>query len=207
VFNKTRLVSKEKALPGREFSVMIKNEHFVNGNLLYGNLPKHLEKCVVGMGCFWGAERLFWNLEGVFSTSVGYCGGYTKNPTYEEVCSGKTGHVEVVQIIFDPAVITFDLLIKIFFENHNPTEYMKQGNDVGTQYRSAIFTYNKKQEIIAKDVLINFENKLIKNGFDKIRTEINMIEEYYFAEEYHQQYLAKNVNGYCGLRGTGVSCT
>jgi len=204
---KTNLITKNKALPGRVDAIKINEKHFVNGNYLFGNIPENLEKCVVGMGCFWGAERLFWNLRGVFSTSVGYCGGYTKNPTYEEVCSGKTGHVEVVQIIFDPLVITYDSLIKIFFENHDPTEYMRQGNDVGTQYRSAIFTFSKMQESIANNIKIDFEEKLIKNGFSNIKTEITMIDEYYFAEEYHQQYLAKNINGYCGLKGTGFYCT
>ena len=193
-------------MPGRDDSIVIGSNHYVNGNLMFGDFPSNLEQCIVGMGCFWGAERLFWKIKGVYSTSVGYCGGFTKNPTYEEVCSGKTGHVEVVRILFDPEIVSYDYLIKVFFENHNPTEYMRQGNDVGTQYRSAIFTINEYQKMIALNIKKDFEKSLIDVGFGNIVTEINNLEKYYFAEEYHQQYLAKNINGYCGLRGTGVSC-
>ena len=206
MFDNTGLVLKKDALPGRKESIVISKNHYINGNLLYGDLPESLEKCIVGMGCFWGAERLFWKIKGVYSTSVGYCGGFTINPTYDEVCSGKTGHAEVVQIIFNPEIVSYKNLIEIFFENHNPTEYMRQGNDVGSQYRSAIFTFNDYQRNIIMIIKEKFEKKLIENGFGKIVTEITNCKKYYFAEDYHQQYLAKNVNGYCGLGGTGVSC-
>ena len=206
MFDKTHLIKKDDALSGRDQCVVISNRHYVNGNILYGNFDGGLEKIVVGMGCFWGAERLFWKIKGVYSTSVGYCGGYTKNPTYEEVCSRKTGHAEVVRVVFDPKIISFEKIIKIFFENHNPTEYMRQGNDIGSQYRSVIFTSNDIQYDVANKIAIDFESKLIDNGFDKIKTQIEMVGDYFFAEEYHQQYLAKNTNGYCGLKGTGVSC-
>ena len=206
MFNKTNIILEKDALPGRKKSIVVCENHYISGNLLYGDLPKNLERCVIGMGCFWGAERLFWKIEGVYSTSVGYCGGFTINPTYEEVCSGKTGHTEVVQIIFNPEIVSYDYLIKVFFENHNPTEYMRQGNDIGTQYRSAIFTFNDSQKNIVIKIKEKFEQRLVNSGFGEIVTEINDCEGYYFAEEYHQQYLAKNKNGYCGLKGTGVYC-
>ena len=200
------LLPAESTLPGRATAVQVPERHFVNGHPLKPPFPAGLEQAVFGMGCFWGAERLFWLTPGVYSTSVGYAGGQTKNPTYEEVCSGFTNHTEVVQVTFDPKVLPYEQLLKVFWEGHDPTQGMRQGNDAGTQYRSAVFTYGEKQ---LKAALISrnaFQKNLSQAGFGKITTEIAAAPAYYFAEDYHQQYLGKEPNGYCGLGGTGVSC-
>ena len=180
--------------------------HFVNGNRLEPPFPAGMELALFGMGCFWGAERVFWQRAGVYSTSVGYAGGVTPNPTYEEVCSGRTGHAEVVRVVFDPAVIPFDALLRVFWESHDPTQGMRQGNDVGTQYRSAIYCYGTAQRAAAEASRKKYEAALIAAGHDPITTEIADAPEFYYAEAYHKQYLAKNPRGYCGLGGTGVRC-
>lgn len=202
----TTLPSAAEALPGRDQPLPVPTTHFVNGAPLRPPFPKGLEEAVFGLGCFWGAERKFWQTEGVFSTSVGYAGGYTPNPTYEEVCSGKTGHAEVVRVIFDPAKVSYEQLIKVFFESHDPTQGMRQGGDIGTQYRSAIYTTSDVQKQTARAALQTYQSKLHAAGFGAITTEIRDAPEFYFAEGYHQQYLAKNPNGYCGIGGTGISC-
>ena len=184
----------------------VPEHHFVNGAPLRGPYPAHLQQAVFALGCFWGAERVFWQQDGVFVTSVGYAGGITPNPTYQEVCSGDTGHTEVVGVVFDPEAVSYAELLRIFWENHDPTQGMRQGNDVGTQYRSAIFTLDGEQESEARRSLAAYQAELDKAGFGTITTEILPLEAYYFAEDYHQQYLAKNPGGYCGLGGTGVSC-
>jgi peptide-methionine (S)-S-oxide reductase len=195
------------ALPGRPNPVPTAETHFVNGNPLKGPYPPGTETIVLGLGCFWGAERRFWQLpKGVFVTAVGYAGGYTPNPTYEEVCTGQTGHNEVVLVAFDPAGPPLDALLRTFFESHNPTQGMRQGNDVGTQYRSGIYTSGPGQEATAKAVRAAYAEALRARDFPDITTEIVPLETFYFAEAYHQQYLAKNPAGYCGLGGTGVSC-
>ncbi|HVE62301.1 MAG TPA: peptide-methionine (S)-S-oxide reductase MsrA [Mycobacteriales bacterium] len=204
--SKTQLVDPEQALPGRDTAVAVPAQHFVLGTPLRPPYPDGMEVAVVGLGCFWGAERVFWQLDGVHSTSVGYAGGYTPNPTYEEVCSGRTGHTEVVQVVFDPAVISYAELLRVFFESHDPTQGMRQGNDTGTQYRSAIYTTTDEQAQVAKEARESYEPVLRKAGYGAITTEIVPAGEYYFAEDYHQQYLAKNPRGYCGIGGTGVSC-
>jgi peptide-methionine (S)-S-oxide reductase len=180
--------------------------HFVNGNRLEPPFPAGMELALFGMGCFWGAERVFWQRAGVYSTSVGYAGGLTPNPTYEEVCSGRTGHAEVVRVVFDPATIPFDALLAAFWESHDPTQGMRQGNDVGTQYRSAIYCYGAAQRAAAEASRKKYEAALIAAGHDPITTEIADAPEFYYAEAYHQQYLAQNPRGYCGLGGTGVRC-
>ena len=179
--------------------------HFVNGHSLT-DVPEGYQKALFGMGCFWGAERLFWQTPGVWSTAVGYAGGFTPNPTYEEVCSGRTGHAEVVLVVFDPAVVTYDQLLKVFWEGHDPTQGMRQGNDVGTQYRSAIYTFDDEQRQAAEGSRKLFADKLHDADYGEITTEITDAPPFYYAEPYHQQYLGKNRNGYCGLGGTGVSC-
>jgi len=195
----------ETAIKGREQSLEIAVNHYVNENPVKGPYPKQYRQLIVAMGCFWGAERMFWEQEGVFSTSAGYIGGSTKNPTYEEVCSGKTGHAESVLIVYDPAIITLNKLLAIFWEGHDPTQYMRQGNDIGTQYRSVIFFPDEADlELINKTKRL-FQEQLARSGYGRIVTEIMPFEAFYFAENYHQQYLAKNPNGYCGLGGTGVS--
>ncbi|MDP4025329.1 peptide-methionine (S)-S-oxide reductase MsrA [Methylobacterium sp. NEAU 140] len=195
------------ALPGRPTPLPTARTHFVNGNPLKGPYPPGTETIVLGLGCFWGAERRFWQIpEGVFVTAVGYAGGYTPNPTYEEVCSGRTGHNEVVLVAFDPAVLPLDAVLRTFFESHDPTQGMRQGNDVGTQYRSGIYTGGPGQEATAQAVRAAYAAALKDQGFPDVTTEIVPLTEFYFAEEYHQQYLAKNPGGYCGLGGTGVSC-
>lgn len=194
------------ALPGRATPMPVPDAHYVNGNPLAGPFPDHLEIAVFGMGCFWGAERLFWEMDGVYSTSVGYAGGKTPNPDYREVCSGGTGHAEVVQIVFDPSVTGFDELLARFWESHDPTQGMRQGNDVGTQYRSAIYTTSEEQAAAARRTRDAYQARLNESGYGAITTEIAPLDRYYFAEDYHQQYLAKNPNGYCGIGGTGVSC-
>lgn len=184
----------------------VPEHHYVNGATLRGPFEDHLRQAVFALGCFWGAERVFWQLDGVVVTSVGYAGGITPNPTYEEVCSGNTGHTEVVQVVFDPAKLSYAELLKKFWENHNPTQGMRQGNDIGTQYRSAIFTLDDTQKAEARRSLAAYQVELSNAGLGAITTDVLPLDTYYFAEDYHQQYLAKNPGGYCGLGGTGVSC-
>jgi peptide-methionine (S)-S-oxide reductase len=204
--NKRQMVTAEDALPGRSRPMPVPETHFVNGHTLVPPFPEGMEQAVFGMGCFWGAERIFWKLPGVYTTAVGYAGGITPNPTYEEVCSGLTGHSEVVLVVFDPAVISYEEVLKAFWEGHDPTQGMRQGNDVGTQYRSAISTYGELQHKSAEATRDAFQDVLTKAGKGQITTEIREAAEFFYAEDYHQQYLAKNPNGYCGLGGTGLSC-
>jgi peptide-methionine (S)-S-oxide reductase len=196
----------DTALPGRSEQMSVPDGHFVNGNPLQGPFPDHLRLALFGMGCFWGVERKFWQLEGVYSTSAGYAAGITKNPTYQEVCSGMTGHNEVVLVVYDPAVRSYQDLLQAFWEGHNPTQGMRQGNDTGTQYRSGIYTYDEQQAAQATASFETFQAALVGAGYGEITTEILPAPTYYYAEDYHQQYLAKNPNGYCGLGGTGVRC-
>ncbi len=200
------MISASDALPGREAAMPVPARHFVNGNPLKGPFPDHLETAIFGMGCFWGAERLFWELPGVFSTAVGYAGGHTPNPTYEETCTARTGHSEVVLVVFDPKRIGFGDLLTVFWENHKPNQGMRQGNDVGTQYRSVIYTTTKAQLDLALASRDTFQAALLKAGQGQITTEIKADQTFYYAEDYHQQFLAKNPNGYCGISGTGVTC-
>ena len=202
----TTLPTADTALPGRDTVMPVPEQHFVNGNPLRGPFPAHLQEAVFGLGCFWGAERVFWQLDGVYSTSVGYAGGITPNPTYDEVCSGGTGHTEVVSVIFDPQIISYDALLKVFWESHDPTQGMRQGNDRGTQYRSAIYASDADQLTQARASREAYQTQLNGAGLGAITTEIAEAGPYYFAEDYHQQYLAKNPGGYCGIGGTGVSC-
>ena len=192
------------ALPGRAETMPVPEVHYVNGNPLIGPFPSHLEQAIFGLGCFWGAEVKFWERDGVYTTAVGYAGGTTPNPTYEEVCSGQTGHNEVVLVVFDPAIVSYAQLLTLFWENHDPTQGMRQGNDVGTQYRSGIYTHSEEQLSQAKQSLAIYQDNLKTNGFDPITTEIIPVPDFYYAEHYHQQYLAKVPNGYCGIGGTGV---
>lgn len=180
--------------------------HYVNGNRMTAPFPDTLQQAVFGLGCFWGAERLFWQTDGVFSTAAGYAGGHTEHPTYKEVCTGTTGHAEVVLVIYDPGVVSFRQLMKVFWENHDPTQGMRQGNDVGTQYRSAIYTMNDEQAQTARESLATYQAELLAAGHGDITTEITPLDTFFYAEDYHQQYLAKNPDGYCGIGGTGVSC-
>jgi peptide-methionine (S)-S-oxide reductase len=203
---KLTLPTPEEALPGRSEEMPLTNKHFVNGNVLKPPYPGGMELAMFGMGCFWGAERKFWQQEGVFTTAVGYAAGITPNPTYREVCSGMTGHNEVVRVVYDPSVVSYETLLKIFWENHDPTQGMRQGNDVGTQYRSGIYVYSDEQRKLAESSLQTYQEQLEKAGYGKITTEILDAPEFYYAEDYHQQYLAKNPGGYCGLGGTGISC-
>ncbi|KAB8330195.1 peptide-methionine (S)-S-oxide reductase MsrA [Scytonema tolypothrichoides VB-61278] len=203
---KLSLPSPEEALPGRAEKMPVPDRHYVNGHPLKPPFPEGMEIATFGMGCFWGAERKFWQLEGVYSTAVGYAAGVTPNPTYKEVCSGRTGHNEVVQVVFDPKVISYSELLKVFWENHNPTQGMRQGNDVGTQYRSGIYVYSENQRKLAEASQQAYQQALSGADYGKITTEILDAPEFYYAEEYHQQYLAKNPNGYCGLGGTNVAC-
>ena len=204
---KQQMVSADQALAGRtDHTMPVPEKHFVNGNPLVGPWPEGFETAVFGLGCFWGAERKFWETNGVYSTSVGYAGGFTPNPTYEETCSGLTGHSEVVQVVFDPSVVSFDQLLKVFWENHNPTQGMRQGNDVGSQYRSGIYYTSEAQRAAIESSLAMYQQRLNAAGFGEITTEVKPLGEFYYAEPYHQQYLAKNPNGYCGIGGTGVSC-
>jgi peptide-methionine (S)-S-oxide reductase len=193
-------------LPGRETAMTVPENHFVNGHPLKEPFPENLQLAVFGLGCFWGAERRFWESPGVYTTAVGYAGGGTPNPTYQEVCSGGTGHAEVVLVVFDPAVASFENILKIFWESHDPTQGMRQGNDTGTQYRSAIYTYNDKQQNAARRSRDAYQAELNRAGHGNITTEIAALDTFYYAEDYHQQYLAKNPGGYCGIGGTGVSC-
>ena len=204
---KLEMPTADAALPGRDEAMPVPDQHFVNGHPLQGPYPDHLEMAMFGMGCFWGAERRFWEQEGVFVTAAGYSGGLTPNPTYEEVCSGMTGHNEVVRVVFDPAIVSYEELLRVFWESHNPTQGMRQGNDIGTQYRSGIYTYSDAQQAAAERTRKVFEENLRKEGFDAITTEVLPAPTFYFAEHYHQQYLAKVPNGYCGLGGTGVCYT
>jgi peptide-methionine (S)-S-oxide reductase len=196
----------EEALPGRAERMPVPRAHFVNGAPLEPPFPAGLELALFGMGCFWGAERKFWELPGVFSTSVGYAGGSTPNPTYREVCSGQTGHAEVVRVVFDPRKVSYETLLRVFWENHDPTQGMRQGNDVGTQYRSAVYWYGDEQRRAAEASRESYEKALAASGHSAITTELREAPEFYYAEEYHQQYLAKNPGGYCGIGGTGVAC-
>ena len=206
MFNKTIMPSKEEALPGRDQEIQISKKHFVSGNPIKPpfNNPD-LKEAIFGLGCFWGVERLFWELSGVYTTAVGYAGGISKNPTYKEVCSGLTGHTEVVLIVYDSALINYQSLLKIFWESHNPTQGMQQGNDVGTQYRSVIIAKSLSQFNDAQNSMNIYQQKLKQNKLGKITTEILNFDKFYYAEDYHQQYLAKNPNGYCGLKGLGIS--
>jgi len=204
---KTEMVSAADALPGRTDRTMpVPTAHFVNGNPLVGPWPEGYETAVFGMGCFWGAERKFWQVPGVYTTAVGYAGGITPNATYEEVCSGMTGHTEVVLVVFDPAQVGYEQLLKVFWENHDPTQGMRQGNDVGTQYRSAVYTSSPAQQEAAERTRDVFQAVLSARGYGPITTEIRPSGAFYYAEPYHQQYLGKNPGGYCGLGGTGASC-
>ena len=204
--NKINIPARDNALPGREMPVQTAETHYILGRKLKAPFPDQMEIAVFGLGCFWGAERKFWSQDGIWVSSVGYTAGFTLNPTYEEVCSGLTGHNEVVQVVFDPEKISYLKLLKIFFESHNPTQGMRQGNDVGTQYRSGIYFCSKEQESSASSVKSTYTEALIAKGLSVVTTEIIPLDKYYFAEDYHQQYLAKNPNGYCGLGGTGVQC-
>jgi len=202
----TRIPSPQEALPGRAQRMRVAAKHFVNGNPLEPPFPPDMELALFGLGCFWGAERKFWERPGVFSTSVGYAAGHTPNPTYEEVCSGRTGHAEVVRVVYDPSRIGYDELLRLFWESHDPTQGMRQGNDRGTQYRSGIYTTSDAQRAAALASRDAYQKRLDAAGYGRITTEIEDAPEYYYAEDYHQQYLAKNPAGYCGLGGTGVTC-
>lgn len=191
-------------LPGRDEAIKVKNQHAVLNTPIQAPFPENMRKAMFGLGCFWGAERCFWNLEGVYSTAVGYAAGATHNPTYEEVCSGMTGHNEVVLVVFDPEVITYEMLVKVFFESHDPTQGMRQGNDTGTQYRSGIYAYSVEQQEIAHKVKDSYQSILTQANYSAITTEVLTVPKFYYAEDYHQQYLQKNPNGYCGLGGTGI---
>jgi len=204
--DKPKMPTAETALPGRDEALPVAETNIVTGNPMKGPFPQHLEMAVFGMGCFWGAERLFWQTEGVYSTAVGYAGGYTKNPTYREVCGGMTGHAEVVMVVFDPAVVSYSSLLKLFWESHDPTQGMRQGNDVGTQYRSVIFACTPDQVEAAKQSRAEYNAALKAAGQNDVTTEIAEAPEFFYAEDFHQQYLHKNPDGYCGLGGTGVSC-
>ena len=197
----------EDSLPGRETPITLTGVHAVNGNKITPPFPEEMSSAVVGMGCFWGAERIFWELEGVWTTAVGYSGGYTPNPTYEEVCSGLTGHAEVVLVVYQKELVDIRELLRVFWESHDPTQGMRQGNDIGTQYRSGIWLSDQEDLAKAKEDLKLYEKSLINAGFDEIKTTVETQKDFYFAEEYHQQYLYKNPNGYCGIAGTGVLCS
>ena len=201
---KTEMPTTETALPGRAEAMPVHNRHFVNGNPIAPPFPDGLQLAMFGVGCFWGAERRFWQLDGVFSTAVGYAAGFTPNPTYDEVCSGQTGHNEVVRVVYDPQRINYQQLLKTFWEAHDPTQGMRQGNDFGTQYRSGIYVHDAEQNALAEATRTAFQVELAKQGLATITTEILDAPGFYYAEDYHQQYLAKNPNGYCGLGGTGV---
>lgn len=203
---KMQMVDAANSLPGRAAAIPTAETHFVNGRPLTLDVPDGMEVAMFGMGCFWGVERMFWKRDGVYLTMVGYSGGHTPNATYEEVCSGKTGHNEVVRVVYDPKVISFEELLQVFWEGHDPTQGMRQGNDMGTQYRSGIYAYSDAQKSAAEKSRASFQPKLTSAGFGPITTEILPASEFYFAEDYHQQYLAKNPNGYCGIGGTGVTC-
>jgi len=204
--NKARMVAPDQALPGRAHPIPTAETHFVTGRPLTADVPEGMQVAMFGMGCFWGVERMFWSLDGVWLTMVGYAGGFTPNPTYEEVCTGKTGHNEVVRVVFDPDVISYEALLKVFWEGHDPTQGMRQGNDRGTQYRSGIYVHDADQRAAADAARTAFAPKLSAAGYGAITTEITDAPVFFFAEDYHQQYLAKNPAGYCGIGGTGVTC-
>jgi peptide-methionine (S)-S-oxide reductase len=203
---KTQMPKPDEALPGREEKMRVPAQHFVNRNRIVPPFPEGMELALFGLGCFWGAEKAFWKIPGVYSTAVGYAGGHTPNPTYEEVCGGPTGHNEVVRVVYDPNKVSYAQLLKAFWEAHDPTQGMRQGNDIGTQYRSGIYTYNEAQKQAALAAREAYQKALSAKGFGDITTEIIDAPEFYYAEDYHQQYLAKNPGGYCGLGGTGVAC-
>ena len=203
---KTRMPSAADALAGHSEEMPVVNRHFVNGHPIKPPFPDSMQMAMFGLGCFWGSERKFWQADGVYSTAVGYAGGHTPNPTYQEVCTGRTGHNEVVRVIYDPVIVSYEKLLKLFWESHDPTQGMRQGNDVGTQYRSGIYTYTDEQRVAAEDSLKRYQDALKNSGMGNITTEILPAPEFYYAEDYHQQYLAKNPAGYCGLGGTGISC-
>lgn len=203
---KLTLPTAEEALAGRTTPMPVPEKHFVNGHTLKPPFPEGMEQAMFGLGCFWGAERRFWQQEGVYVTAVGYASGVTPNPTYQEVCSGMTGHNEVVMVIFDPSKISYESLLQVFWESHNPTQGMQQGNDVGTQYRSGVYTYSEQQKALALSSKKIYQDALQKAGLSEITTEVLDAPEFYYAEDYHQQYLAKNPGGYCGLGGTSVTC-
>jgi peptide-methionine (S)-S-oxide reductase len=204
--DKTKMIDPSRALPGRSVEIPVADRHAVLGTPLKPPFPEGFQQLVVGMGCFWGAERVFWQAPGVYTTAVGYAGGFTPNSTYEEVCSGSTGHTEVVLVVFDPAKTSFDEMLRLFWENHDPTQGMRQGNDVGTQYRSAIYVADEAQRAAAEASRTAYRERLHAAGYPEITTEIEQAGPFYYAEDYHQQYLHKNPWGYCGLGGTGVSC-
>ena len=204
--NNPQMPSPDEALPGREQTMPVPDKHVVTGTKMTPPFPAGLQQVIFGMGCFWGAERIFWQTPGVYTTAVGYAGGYTPNPTYDETCSGRTGHTEVVLVFFDPNRISFEELLRIFWENHDPTQGMRQGNDVGTQYRSAIFTNSEEHQQLAEKSRAVYAECLKEAGMGAVTTEIRQDLPFYYAEDYHQQYLAKNPGGYCGIGGTGVSC-
>jgi peptide-methionine (S)-S-oxide reductase len=201
-----RIPSVQEALPGRSTPMTVPETHYVNGHRITPPFPDGLELAMFGLGCFWGAERKFWQLKGVYTTAVGYAAGHTPNPTYREVCTGMTGHTEAVLVVFDPKIVSYEELLKTFWENHDPTQGMRQGNDVGTQYRSGIYYYNDAQRRAAEASRDMFQKELDQAGYGRITTEILPAPQFYYAEDYHQQYLAKNPGGYCGLGGTGVTC-
>jgi len=203
---KMQMVAPDDALSGRDRVIPTAEAHFVSGRPLSGDIPEGMEQAMFGMGCFWGVERMFWKLPGVWMTRAGYAGGYTPNPTYQEVCSGRTGHNEVVHVVYDPKVVSYEDLLKVFWEGHDPTQGMRQGNDVGTQYRSGIYAYSDAQRQAAEATRDAYAGQLARAGYGEISTEIVDAPEFYHAEDYHQQYLAKNPAGYCGIGGTGVSC-
>ncbi|HEX3482088.1 MAG TPA: peptide-methionine (S)-S-oxide reductase MsrA [Kofleriaceae bacterium] len=203
---KHRMPNADDALPGRQTALRVGDTHFVNGHRIVPPFPDGMRRALFGMGCFWGAERKFWQTRGVYATAVGYAGGLTPNPTYEEVCSGRTGHTEVVLVIYDPREISYDQLLAVFWENHDPTQGMRQGNDTGTQYRSAIYAFDADQRAAAEAAKASYAPRLAAAGYGPITTEIADAPAFYYAEDYHQQYLGKNPDGYCGLGGTGVSC-
>ena len=204
--NKTRIPASHECLPGRPDVMPVPDRHFVLDTNLRPPYPERMQLALFGMGCFWGAERKFWTLDGVYTTAAGYASGYTPNPVYEEVCSGRTGHSEVVRVVYDPNEISYSALLAVFWESHDPTQGMRQGNDIGTQYRSGIYYYNKGQQQLAEQSRRRYQERLTAERYGNITTELLEAPEFYYAEAYHQQYLAKNPNGYCGLGGTGISC-
>lgn len=204
--HKSQIPTPDQALPGRDEAVSVGEEHFINGNSIVGPWADNMQMAMFGLGCFWGAERKFWQLEGVHSTMVGYAAGHTPNPTYKEVCTGRTGHNEVVRVVFDPAAVSYETLLKVFWESHNPTQGFRQGNDTGTQYRSGIYAYGDEQRKLAKATQVAYQKELVGAGHGDITTEILDAPTFYYAEDYHQQYLGKNPNGYCGIGGMGVAC-
>lgn len=206
LFAKSDMIASDQALPGRDTPIPTAENHFLWDRPLKAEIPEGMAEAMFGMGCFWGVERMFWKTPGVWLSMVGYAAGHTPNPTYQEVCSGRTGHNEVVRVIYDPAEVSYEELLKVFWEGHDPTQGMRQGNDVGTQYRSGIYTYDAAQKAAAEASLSMYQNQLKKAGRGTITTEIVNAPEFYFAEDYHQQYLAKNPGGYCGIGGTGVTC-